>query len=226
MATYQEARGKLTNTQLNKWKYVAKNKTRKILRLNKKNFEDEELPYELFLTERQTTKIRNAFDNNMLTDIKLSKAQISEVIQSGGSFGSWLADLGKKTLANIAIPLAWGNLPGLVSNVTSSARNKFDRKISGKGFVRAGKGFTLFILNKDMNDIIKIIKSLEDSGVLIDGVTESVKDKIKKQKSGFLGALLAPLAASLVQLVISSVVKGISRRGVRRTGGGYMDKNV
>ena len=77
-----------------------------------------------------------------------------------------------------------------------------------------------------MNDIIKIIKSLEDSGVLIDGVTESVKDKIKKQKSGFLGALLAPLAASLVQLVISSVVKGISRRGVRRTGGGYMDKNV
>ena len=59
-----------------------------------------------------------------------------------------------------------------------------------------------------MNNIIKIIKSLEDSGVLIDGVTQSVKDEIKKQEGGFLGALLAPLAASLVQPV--SVVTSIS----------------
>ena len=69
-----------------------------------------------------------------------------------------------------------------------------------------------------MNDIIKIIKSLEDSGVLIDGVTETGKDEIKKQEGGFLGALLAPSAASLVQPVISSIVKGISGRGVRRAG--------
>ena len=59
-----------------------------------------------------------------------------------------------------------------------------------------------------MNDIIKIIKSLEDSGVLIDGVTQIVKDEIKKQEGGFLGALLAPLAASLVQPV--SVLTSIS----------------
>ena len=56
---------------------------------NKKKFEDEELPHELFLTTRQATKIRNAFDNNMSTDAKLSKAQISKIIQSVGSFGSW-----------------------------------------------------------------------------------------------------------------------------------------
>ena len=49
-----------------------------------------------------------------------------------------------------------------------------------------------------MNDIIKIMKSLEDSGVLIDGVTETVKYETKKQVCGFLGALLSPLAASLV----------------------------
>ena len=54
-----------------------------------------------------------------------------------------------------------------------------------KGAVRAGKRFTLFISNEDMNDIIKIIKSLEDSGVLLDGVTETVKHE------RFLGALLA-----------------------------------
>ena len=76
-----------------------------------------------------------------------------------------------------------------------------------------------------MNDIIKIIISLEDSGVLIDAVTETVKHEIKKQEGRFLGALLAPLAASLVQPVISSVVKGISGRGVRRAGRGYTDEN-
>ena len=126
-----------------------------------------------------------------------------------------VTNLGKKALKNIAIPLARDNLPGLVINLNSNPINKFERKISGKGAVRAGKGFTLFISNEDMNDIIKIIKSLEDSGVLIDGVTETVKHEIKYQEGGFLGALLAPLAASLVQPVISSVVQGISGRGVR-----------
>ena len=82
MANYQEARVKLTNTQLNKLKSAAKNKTGTILRLNKKNFEDEELPHELFLTTRQTTKIRNTFANNMSTHIKLFRAQISKIIQS------------------------------------------------------------------------------------------------------------------------------------------------
>ena len=69
-----------------------------------------------------------------------------------------------------------------------------------------------------MNDMIKIIKSLEDSGVLIDGVTETVRHEIKKQEGGFLGAFLAPLAGLLVQPVISSVVKGIRGTGVRRGG--------
>ena len=77
-----------------------------------------------------------------------------------------------------------------------------------------------------MNDLIKIITSLEDSGVLIDGVTEKVKHEIKKQEGRFLGDLLAPLAALSVQPVIYSVVKGISARGVRRAGRGYMDKKM
>ena len=76
-----------------------------------------------------------------------------------------------------------------------------------------------------MNDIIKVIKSLEDSGVLIDGVTETVKHEIKEQEGGLSGALLASLATSLVQPVISSEVKGISERGVRRAERGYMDIN-
>ena len=186
MAKYEEATVKLTNTQLNKLKSAARNKAGIILRLNKKNFEDKELPHELFLTARQTAKTRNAFAKNMSTDIKLNKVQLSKIIQSGGSFGFWLNNLGKKALTNIAIPLARDNLPGFVSNLTSSAISKFGRKISGRGTVRAGKGSTLFISNEDLNDIIKNIKSVEDSGVLIDGVTETVKHEIKNNKADFL----------------------------------------
>ena len=58
MANCQETRVKLTNTKLNKLNYAAKNKTRTILRLNKKNFADEKLPHELFLTIRQTNKTK------------------------------------------------------------------------------------------------------------------------------------------------------------------------
>ena len=76
-----------------------------------------------------------------------------------------------------------------------------------------------------MNDILKIIKPLEDLGVLIDGVTETVKSEIKKQEGGFYGVLLAPLASSLVQPVIYSVVKGITRRGVRIAGRDLDDEN-
>ena len=155
-------------------KTCSENKTGTILRLNKKNFEDEELPHELFQTTRQTTEIRNACANNMSTDIKLSKAQISKTIQSVRYFGSRLGILGKKALTN--------NLPGVVSNLTSNVINKLERKISGKGAVRAGKRFILFISNGDMNDIIKIIKSLEYSGVLIDGVSETVNDEIKRTR--------------------------------------------
>ena len=84
----------------------------------------------------------------MLTDIKLgiSKAQISKIIQSGWSFGSWLGNLGKNALTNVAISLTRDNLPGLVSNLTSNAINKFERKISGKRAVTVGKRFAFFLL--------------------------------------------------------------------------------
>ena len=129
--------------------------------------------------------------------------------------------LGKKALTNVVIFIARDNLLGLVSNLLSNAVNKFE----GKGAVRAWNGFTLFISYKDMNGIIKIIKSSEDSGVLIDWLTETVKHEIKKQVGGFLEAMLAPLTASTEQPVISLVVKGISRREVRRGGRGYINKN-
>ena len=108
----------------------------------------------------------------MSTDIKLGKSEISKIIQSGGFFGSWLGTFGKKAETNIAIPLGRGNLSGLASNLTTNAINKF-KKIRGREAVSSGKG-SFFILDEDMNDIIRIIKPLEDLGVLIEGFTETV----------------------------------------------------
>ena len=73
-------------------------------------------------------------------------------------------------------------LPKLVTKAASSAIDKFQRKASRRGAVTAGKGFTLLISNKDMGSIIKVVESLENSGLLIDGATETVKYEIKKQK--------------------------------------------
>ena len=78
---------------------------------------------------------------------------------------------GKKALINVAVPLTRENFPGLVSNLTSSE----------EGAVRWGKGFTLLISNEDMNGNIKIIKSLEDSAVLSNGIIETVKDETKNK---------------------------------------------
>ena len=63
---------------------------------------------------------------------------------------------------------------------------KFESKISGKGVVKAPIGFTLFTLNEDINDIIKIIKSFKDLGLSIEGTTETVKHEIKNKTVDFL----------------------------------------
>ena len=78
MANYEEARLQPTNTQLNKLKSAAKNKTGKTLRITKKNFQDEELTHELFVATGQKTKIRNVFSHSISTDTKRNKAQLSK----------------------------------------------------------------------------------------------------------------------------------------------------
>ena len=82
MIEYCKVDIKLTNTQLKKLKNAAKNKTRTTSRMILKMFDGSDLPHELLLTTRQKTKLRNAFNDNMPTDKKLSRAQISKIIQS------------------------------------------------------------------------------------------------------------------------------------------------
>ena len=87
MVEYTKINCKLTNVQLNKLKKFVKSNEGTTLRLGIKNFNNDELPHELLLTTRQNTKQRNAINNNLATDIKLSKAQIKKLIQLGGFLG-------------------------------------------------------------------------------------------------------------------------------------------
>ena len=97
MVEYTKINCKLTNVQLNKFKKAVKSNEGATLRLGIKNFNKAQLPHELLLTTRQNTKLRNSINNKLATDIKLSKAQIKKLIQSGGFLG--------KLLSKLAVPL-------------------------------------------------------------------------------------------------------------------------
>ena len=104
MVEYIKVNVKLSNTQLKKLKDAVKNNTGTSLRISLKMFDGNNLRHELLLTTRQKTKLRNAFNNNMSTDIKFSKAQITKIIQSGRFLGSLLSKLAGP-LMKVAIPL-------------------------------------------------------------------------------------------------------------------------
>ena len=120
MVEYNKVNIKLSDTQLKKLKNAVKNKTGTALRISLKMFNGNNLPHELLLTTRQKTKLRNAFNNNMTTDLKLSKVQISKVIQSGGYLGSLLSKMAGP-LMKIVIPLAKKVLAPLGITAAASA---------------------------------------------------------------------------------------------------------
>ena len=90
MVEYSKVNVKLSDTQLKKLKTTVKDKTGTTPRMSLKMFDGNDLPHELLLTTRQKTKLRNAFNNNASIDLKLSRAQISKIIQCGGFLGSLL----------------------------------------------------------------------------------------------------------------------------------------
>ena len=99
MLEYNTVNATLSDSQLNKLKSAVKNRQGTTLRINARKFSANNLPHELLLTTRQTTKkLRNAIENNISTDIRLSKAQISKINQSGGFLGKLLGPLLKTGL--------------------------------------------------------------------------------------------------------------------------------
>ena len=175
------------------------------LRLGIKNFNKDELPHELLLTTRQNTKLRNAINNNLATDIKLSKAQIKKLIQSGGFLGKLLSKLAAP-LMKVALPLAKNVLVPLgLTAAMSAVDGSIQKKIHGSGV-------KLITEHEDMNDIMKIIEALENSGILLKEVTKTIENETKEQRGGFLGMLLGTLGVSLLGNLLTGG-KGIMSAG-------------
>ena len=163
--------------------------------------------HKLLLTNRLVAILCREFANNSSTDIKLSKTELSKMIQSGGFIGRLLGPLLKtglplikiviKTLAkSVLIPLGLTAAP-------SAANTGIHKKILGSGTT------TLIISNNEMEDIMKIVKSLEDSGLLIKRVSETIQNEAKEQKGGFISMLLGTLGATLLGNTLAG--KGITR---------------
>ena len=132
------------------------------------------------------------------------------MIQSGGFLGKLLGPLLKTGLAlikNVITLLAKSVLIplGPTAAAAAAADVGIHKKILGSG------NTTLIISNKDMQDLIKIVKSLEDSGLLLKRVTESVQNEVKEQKRGFLSMLLGTLGASLLANLLTR--QGINKKG-------------
>ena len=176
MVEYNTINVELSDSQLNKLKTTVKNDQETTLRMNARMFSANNLPHELLLTTRQTTKLRNGIENNMSTNIKLSKAQISKIIQSGGFLGSLLGKLAGP-LMKVAAPLAKTILAPLgLTPAMSVIDGAIQKKMHGSGAT------TSIISNEEMNDIIKIVQALEDSNILLKGVTNTrMKQKSKKE---------------------------------------------
>ena len=159
MVEYSKVNVKLSDTQLKKLKTAVKDKTATTLRTSFKMFDGNDLPHELLLTTRQKTKLRNAFNNKMSTDLKLSKAQIFKIIQSGGFLGSLLSKLAGPSM-KVAIPLTKTVLAPLGITAAASAIDAgIQKKIRGSGCPSssASRTTTLIISNEEINDIMKIV---------------------------------------------------------------------
>ena len=132
------------------------------------------------------------------------------MIQSRGFLGKLLGPLlktGLPLMKSVITPLAESVLIPLALTAAASAADAgIHKKILG-----SGNNATLIISNKDIDDFIKIVKSLEDSGLLLKGITETVQNEIKEQKGGFLSMLLGTSGASLLGNLLTG--KGMHRAG-------------
>ena len=224
MTQYNSLNVKLSNSQLNKLKSSIKNENDVVLRISSNmvsnSNDNTNFPHELLLTNRQVANIRKAFANHSSIDIKLSKTQLSKMIQSAGFLGNLLGKLAAPLL-KVAMPLAKNVLAPLgLSAAMSAIDGSIKKKMLGSGAT------TLIIVNDEMDDILKIVKSLENSGVLLKGISETIQHEAKEQRGGFLGMLLGTLGASLLGDVLSKALfgKGVIRAGEGTIRAGYGSK--
>ena len=167
MAQYNSLNIKLSNSQLNKLKSAIKTETEVVLRLSPNMIGDSvtNFAHKLLLTNKQVANLRKSFANHSSTDIKLSKTQLSKMIQSGRFLGRLLGPLlktGLPLIKNVIKPLAKSVLIPLGLTAASAADAGMHKKILG-----SGNTTTLIISNDEIKDIIKIVKSPDDSDLLL-----------------------------------------------------------
>ena len=140
----------------------------------------------------------------MSTDLKMSRTQISKVIDSGGFSGSLLSKIASP-LMKVEVPLANNVLAPLgITAAASSVDTGIQKKIHGSRT-------TLIISNEETNDILKIVQALEESNILLKGISKIIKNETKQQKGGFLGMSLGTLGDSLLRNMFTG--KGMLRAG-------------
>ena len=207
MTQYNSLNVNLSNSQLNKLKSAIKNKTEIVLRLSSNMISDAETNFlhKLLLTNRQVSNLCKAFVDKSSTDIKLSKNQVSKLIQSRGFLGRLLCPLLKTGL-----PLIKKVIKSLVKSVliplgVTAAAAGIHNKL-----LRSGRT-TLIISNDQMKDFIKKVKSLEDACLLLEGVSQAIQNEAKEKRGGFLSMLLGTLGADLLGNILAG--KGINRAG-------------
>ena len=213
MTQYNTLNVKLSNSQLNKLKSGIKNGTEVTLKISSNDVGDSNdennFPHKLLLTNTQVSKLRKAFVNGSSANIKLSKTQLHKTGQSGGFLGRLLGSLlktGLSLIGNVLKPLAKSIL---IPSGSTAAAAATDAAIHKKMF---GLGTTILIIsNEEINDIMRTVKSLEESGLLMKGVSETIKNEAKEQKGGLLSMLLGTLGASLLGNLLTG--KGTIRAG-------------
>ena len=205
---------KLSNSQLNKLKSTIKDETEVALRLSSNMIDDNEnnFPHKLLSTNRQVSNLHKGFANHSSTDIKLSKTQLSKMIQSGGFLVRLLGPLlktGLPLIKNVIKPLAKSVLIPLGLTAAAWAADAgIHKKILGSGNMT-----TLIILNDEIKDIIEIVKSPEDSVLLLEGITKTVQNEVKEQKRGFRIISVGTLGASLLGTLLAGRGWGVNRAG-------------
>ena len=188
--TIQQPKCTAVKFTANKLKSAIRNETEVVLRLSSVVTGDNEstFPHKLLLTNTQIPNLCKAFANYLSTYIKLSKTQLATVIQSVTFLARLLGSLlktGLPLIKNIIKLLALG-----LTAAASAADAGIHKKVLGSGHNRpsssASHNTTLIISNDEMEDIIKIVKSLEDYGLLLKGVSKTVQNEAKEQNGWFL----------------------------------------
>ena len=141
--------------------------------------------YKLLLTNRQVANLCKAFTNHTSTDIKSSKTQLSKMIQLGGFLGRLLGPLLKTGLPLMKIVIQRLAKSVLIPLGLTAAASVIYAGIH-KTILGSGHNTTLIISNNEMEKNLRIVKSLEDSRLLLKGVSETIKDEAKEKEEDFL----------------------------------------